>query len=216
MTGTLIILPALALLYGLLHFEKREKPWGIVLLKASLSSLFVLVVLTQPHPIPRYYYFLLTGLVFCWAGDIFLSLTLPGMFLAGLVSFLLGHILYNLGFFYLSGINQWTWAGSFIVLVSSVTAYVWLRPHLGSMKTPVLLYIAVISVMISGASSVMGDINLEKPFRIMTLTGAVAFYLSDIFVARDRFIRAEFLNRLTGLPMYYAGQFLIAFSVGQL
>jgi uncharacterized membrane protein YhhN len=48
----------------------------------------------------------------------------------------------------------------------------------------------------------------------MAFTGAVAFYFSDVFVARDRFMKKEFLNRLVGLPMYYAGQFLIAFSVG--
>jgi uncharacterized membrane protein YhhN len=48
----------------------------------------------------------------------------------------------------------------------------------------------------------------------MAFTGAVAFYFSDVFVARDRFMKKEFLNRLVGLPMYYAGQFLIAFSLG--
>jgi uncharacterized membrane protein YhhN len=43
--------------------------------------------------------------------------------------------------------------------------------------------------------------------------GAVLFYASDIFVARNRFIESEFLNRLVGLPFYYIGQFLLAFSV---
>ena len=46
--------------------------------------------------------------------------------------------------------------------------------------------------------------------------GAVSFYLSDVFVARDRFLKSEFVNRLIGLPMYYCGQFLLAFSVGLL
>jgi hypothetical protein len=34
-------------------------------------------------------------------------------------------------------------------------------------------------------------------------------------VARNKFIRNEFLNRLVGLPLYYLGQFLLAFSIGQ-
>jgi hypothetical protein len=50
----------------------------------------------------------------------------------------------------------------------------------------------------------------------MAFLGAVSFYFSDVFVARDRFLKKEFLNRLTGLPMYYAGQFFLAFSVGLL
>ena len=50
--------------------------------------------------------------------------------------------------------------------------------------------------------------------RIMVFSGAVAFYFSDVFVARDRFMKEEFVNRLVGLPTYYVGQFLIAFSLG--
>lgn len=50
----------------------------------------------------------------------------------------------------------------------------------------------------------------------MVFGGALLFYLSDIFVARDRFLKTSFLNRLVGLPIYYAGQFLLAFSVGLL
>ncbi|HDP24776.1 MAG TPA: lysoplasmalogenase, partial [Deltaproteobacteria bacterium] len=43
-----------------------------------------------------------------------------------------------------------------------------------------------------------------------------SFYISDIFVARNRFVKQEFINRALGLPLYYLGQFLIAFSLGQL
>jgi hypothetical protein len=50
----------------------------------------------------------------------------------------------------------------------------------------------------------------------MVFVGALSFYFSDVFVARDRFIEQQFLNRLLGLPLYFAGQFLLAFSVGLL
>ena len=49
---------------------------------------------------------------------------------------------------------------------------------------------------------------------VKILAGAIAFYLSDLFVARDRFLKNDFINRLVGLPLYYLGQFLLAFSVG--
>jgi len=39
------------------------------------------------------------------------------------------------------------------------------------------------------------------------------FYVSDIFVARQRFVARQHINRLVGLPLYYAGQFMIAFSI---
>jgi hypothetical protein len=51
---------------------------------------------------------------------------------------------------------------------------------------------------------------------MLVFSGALAFYVSDIFVARQRFLKTEFLNRLIGLPLYYSGQFMLAFSGGLL
>jgi hypothetical protein len=72
----------------------------------------------------------------------------------------------------------------------------------------------VISIMLVGAWSVLGDARMPWSGRIVVFVGAFSFYFSDLFVARDRFLKKEFLNRLVGLPMYYTGQFLLAFSVG--
>jgi uncharacterized membrane protein YhhN len=84
------------------------------------------------------------------------------------------------------------------------------------MNIPVLLYVIIISIMVSGAWTVLGDPDLNRSGRNMVFVGALSFYFSDVFVARDRFIGHQFLNRLIGLPLYYAGQFLLAFSVGLL
>ena len=84
------------------------------------------------------------------------------------------------------------------------------------MKGPVIGYMVVITVMVCAASSVLGVADFNLSGRVMAFSGAVAFYFSDVFVARDRFVKEGFVNRLVGLPMYYAGQFLIAFSLGYL
>jgi uncharacterized membrane protein YhhN len=214
MVNSLIIVGAAILLGGLLWCEKRESRKGLVPVKSALSFLFILALIVQPHPIPTFYRLLLVGLVLCLGGDIFLALPQRRMFLYGLVCFLLGHLFYILGFFCAARTNQWTWIGLLTVLVISLWVYVWLTPHLGAMKGPVLLYVIVITVMACGAWSVLGSSHLALPGRIMVFVGALSFYLSDILVARDRFVKVEFLNRLIGLPMYYTGQFLLAFSVG--
>jgi uncharacterized membrane protein YhhN len=212
---TIIIIAAL-LLIGLLYFENKENRKGLLPTKTALSLLFIVAVLVQPHLILRYYHLLLAALIFCLIGDVCLALPQQKMFLLGLVAFLVGHIFYVLAFFSVTQTNGWTWVGSLGVLLVSGTVYWWLRPHLGEMKIPVVIYIMVISVMISGACSVLGDTDLARSGRIMAFLGAVSFYFSDVFVARDRFLKKEFLNRLIGLPMYYAGQFLLAFTVGLL
>ena len=214
--NVLILFLAALFMPGLLYYENKERPAGILPIKITLSLLFIITALIQSHPIPRYFHLILIGLIFCLGGDIFLALPRKRMFTLGLASFLLGHVFYILGFFRVAELNLWTWTGGLIIVFISGRIFFWLRPHLGSMKTPVLLYVLVITLMVIGALSVMGDEGLRLSGRITVISGVVAFYLSDIFVARNRFIRAAFLNRLIGLPLYYLGQFLLAFSVGLL
>lgn len=216
MPNILIIALAIILMAGLLNFGKKDNRRGLVPTKTTLSLLFILAVVIQPHPFPSFYHFLLVGLIFCLGGDVFLALPQKRMFLLGLISFLIGHLLYVIAFFSAAEIGQWTWIGTLVAMVISGWVYLWLRPHLGAMNGPVLLYIIVITAMLSGAWSILGDSSLTLTGRVMVFGGAVLFYFSDIFVARDRFLKNSFLNRLVGLPMYYAGQFLLAFSVGVL
>ncbi|MDX2499636.1 MAG: lysoplasmalogenase [Deltaproteobacteria bacterium] len=213
MLNVLIIVPAIILLGGLLYFEMTGNSTGKLPTKTALSSLFIIAALAQAHPVPTYYHILILGLIFCLGGDVFLALPQEKMFLFGLVSFLLGHVCYVLGFFYVANLNLWTWGGGAAGLAVSGLVFFWLRPHLGSMLVPVVAYIVIITGMVIGAFTVFGDAGLHSAGRNIVLFGAVSFYLSDLFVARDRFLKTEFTNRLLGLPLYYAGQFLLAFSV---
>ena len=214
MLNELIILLAIILMALLLYFEKKDNQNGKLPAKTILSCLFICTALVQAHPIPGYYYILLLGLIFCLGGDVFLALPQDRMFLMGLVSFLLGHVFYVTCFFYVADVSQWTWIGCPAALAVSALVFYRLRPHLGDMLIPVMAYIVVITVMVVGAWTVLGDAGLNYSGRLLVFVGAVSFYLSDLFVARDRFLKSEFANRLIGLPMYYFGQFLLALSVG--
>jgi uncharacterized membrane protein YhhN len=212
MLNMVLIFLATALLAVLLRYEHSEDRRGVLTTKTVLSLLFVLAAIVQPHPNPGYFHRLLPGLVFCLGGDVCLALRSKRIFLIGLVLFLFGHIFYILTFLYLTPIDSWTWMGSPVLLAVSGLLYLRFRPHLGTMKTPVLLYLIVITIMVLGAWTVLGDSRLTRFGRIMVFAGALSFYCSDVFVARDRFWKREFFNRLIGLPLYYAGQFLLAFS----
>jgi uncharacterized membrane protein YhhN len=214
MMNILIIILGILLLFGLLYYEKKNDRKPLLIVKSILSLLFVTTTLLQPHSVPIYFYTLFIGLIFCLIGDVCLALPQEKAFMGGLVVFLIGHIFYIFSFSSLSQIHQWISAGLFIIFGLSALIFLWLRPHLKSMLIPVLLYIVVITVMLSGAWAVF----LKSPFhvfgRTLLLAGSLCFYVSDIFVARDKFIKEEYRNRLFGLPLYYTGQFLLAFSVG--
>ena len=214
MVNTLIIFLAVTLLGGLLYFEKNVNQKGKLATKTILSCLFVFTAVVQSHPIPEYFCILLIGLIFCLGGDVFLALPGEKMFLFGLISFLLGHVFYAGCFFYVANLSLWSLAGAGVGLVAGGSVFCWLRPYLGSMHLAVVAYIVVITIMLVGAWTVFGDAGVEIVGRLLVFSGAVSFYVSDVFVARDRFLKMEFQNRLFGLPLYYFGQFLLAFSVG--
>ncbi len=214
MINATIIFLAIVLLFLLLHFELSARKTPRLYSKTLLSLFFILAALVQPKPAPIYFALILSGLLFSLGGDVFLALREERMFLYGIISFLVGHLFYILAFFYLAVPGVWTITATMATAVISGAVYLWFRNSLGKMKIPVIAYILVISLMMIGAWSLLGTTGIATPGRSAAFAGAFCFYLSDIFVARDRFVQPSFVNKLLGLPLYYLGQFLLAFSIG--
>ncbi len=206
-----ILVPAGFLLAGLLWFESRGGRTGVLAFKTPLSLLFVLTASMHGFSLPVYQGFLLAGLGLCLFGDVLLALPGGRSFLAGLVCFLLGHVCYVPAFVLTAGLGLRNLAAGLPLAAAGWIVWRWLRPHLNGMRMPVAAYIVVISGMVCGAFGFLGS---EAPGggAALVVGGALCFYLSDLFVARDRFVRKGFDNRLLGLPLYYAGQYMLAFS----
>jgi uncharacterized membrane protein YhhN len=144
---------------------------------------------------------ILAGLLLSLAGDALLLSDRRAAFLAGLSAFLLAHLAYAAAF---AGVARPSpWAGLLVVLATAA-ALRWLWPSLGGMRVPVVAYCCAIAAMLWLALGVD---------RAEVRAGALLFYLSDLAVARDRFVRPGLANRLAGLPLYYAGQVLLALAV---
>ena len=77
------------------------------------------------------------------------------------------------------------------------------------MQSPVLAYVAVISLMVVASTGAVGD--GATPW---ILAGAIGFFASDLAVARNQFVTESVANRAWGLPLYYASQFVLAWTVG--
>ena len=209
-----ILVAAVFLLPGLLISEKRDSTMGRLLTKPFLSALFVATALTGSQADPGYFRWILAGLLLSMAGDLFLIFfSSRKLFLAGLVSFLGAHILYTVAFFTLAGPGGTNGIAFALFLVISGGVFAWFRPQLGKMVVPVVTYIVVITAMVIGASSLAATESARFPGRALAFAGALLFYLSDVFVARQRFVTQNFFNRAVGLPLYFAGQFMIAYSI---
>lgn len=158
------------------------------------------------------------GLVLGAIGDVLLMFEAERAFLGGLVAFLFGHLAYVVAFARTIPPARWV-EGTMIAVVAAtlVAAAIvlrWLWPRLGSMRIPVIGYVAVITSMVVGGIAVsVHATGADTTPQLLATTGAIAFYASDLAVARDKFVVKEARNRAIGLPLYYGAQLLIAWSV---
>jgi len=153
------------------------------------------------------------GLLFSLGGDIALMFTSERSFLAGLVLFLIAHILYSIGFTWFNGI---LWQDFIFVLpvlvIGSAAIYAFLYPGLGKMKIPVSLYVLVITFMVWRAVSTLFGTTFSPLQAILITDGAILFYLSDVILAFGEFKPPFYCARTLNLLTYYAAQLLIALS----
>lgn len=154
---------------------------------------------------------LLLALVLSLVGDLFLLSKDARMFVYGLGAFLLAHVAY-LATFLLLGVGVVATIGAAVSLSGVISAiWRWLGPHVGTMRTPVLAYVAAIGAMV--AASVGVAAHHPAGTGPWVALAAIVFLISDLCVARDRFVEPGFPNQLLGLPLYYGAQLLFAWSL---
>jgi uncharacterized membrane protein YhhN len=221
MLGIVATLVCLGALAGLVRAEIRRDRPGRFLWKPIASLGFVAVPLVTGAlggdgvEVARWVF---AGLVLGAIGDVLLMFDAERAFLGGLVAFLLGHLAYVIAFARIIPPARWAEGAMLAVVAATLVAAAvvlrWLWPRLGAMRIPVIGYVAVITAMVVGgiAVSVHGT-AVEPRAALLSTAGAIAFYASDLAVARDKFVAKDVWNRAIGLPLYYGAQLLIAWSV---
>jgi uncharacterized membrane protein YhhN len=192
---------------GLLVAEYRRSRAGLWLAKPIASLAFIWAGLAAGVLDSGYGQLVLLGLVLCLVGDVLLiPLERPAMFRAGVFAFLAGHVAYSAAFLTRPLDPLGLVAGTVLLAVVVGAVLRWVGPTLpAGMVWPVRVYMVVIGVMSALACGVTAA---GGPWAVAV--GALAFTASDVSVARDRFVRHEFVNRAWGLPLYYAAQLAIA------
>lgn len=189
--------------YSLLHVISK------VLI--TLSLMVILVLKTKLKG--RFHKRIFTGLIFAMMGDIFLLFdTNTSYFMAGLTSFLIGHLCY-ISAFYLDfrSAPELDKRGARIAIITGVVlsyaSYFWLRPTLGPLRLPVLVYIFVITLMMMMAAFRNKRVN-SLSFNLI-LTGAFCFMASDALLAGSRFGHAFPSVDTLVMLSYMIAQYLI-------
>ncbi len=151
---------------------------------------------------------ILIGLILSLLGDTLLALkNQPQGFLLGLGAFLLAHVFYALAFAF-AGINTSQFPLVLpVVMVVAILAALWLRTHLKG------IFIVAVPVYLLAIASMLLLAWTQESAWTGVPAAATLFALSDLFVARNRLIQNDQINRVMGLPIYYIAQLLLAYSV---
>ena len=86
----------------------------------------------------------------------------------------------------------------------------------GHMRTPILVYSIVISLMILSAMLKLTDVKWEAGAALLVSLGAILFYISDIILAWNKFVSPLQHGRIYNIAAYHLGQIaLIAGVIAQ-
>ena len=218
---------------ALILVDERTPPGAVrnvrwVSVWKPLSTLLVILVaglsLTHPGAYDLLYSALvLAGLTLSLAGDVLLIFPSHKAFLFGLIAFLCAHLVYIAAFVHLriagmlgqpqSNLAAEVIAAAVLALIAGAI-YLYLKPKLGTMRAPVIVYMLVISVMVHRALAVAFAYPGRATLVGLIVAGALLFYVSDAILAIDRFRMNGAMphGHLWNLSGYYAGQLLIALS----
>lgn len=195
----------------------REWRRGVYVFKPLTTLLIIALAWHQTAWVTMHKPLVLAGLVFSLAGDVFLMLP-RDRFVAGLVSFLIAHLLYIAAFVsgvwaadaHPGGFRLTGWVLAPFVVYAAVLLRI-LLPHVPrALKLPVTVYAAALLVMAWQAAE-RGATGL--PGGALAAAGGVLFVASDSALALNRFARRFPGADALVLATYFAAQTLIALSI---
>lgn len=181
-----------------------------VALKTSCCVLLAVFVhlSMQLSPIKK---LLIAALLLSALGDLFLAIRSTDYFIQGLGSFLIAHLLYISIFVKLRAASP---AGSMkssligLIFIISILMIVLLWPYLGALKPPVVIYIAVISLM--AIAAIRSRLNAT-----LVVSGAFLFLVSDATIAVNKFLEPfSFANAFIWIT-YFTAQIVLTFAISQ-
>jgi len=197
-----------------LRAEYLGPQYQVYLFKPLTMVFIILIAMQARKPVSaRYKYAIIVGLLFSLAGDIFLMLP-TDLFIAGLVSFLIAHLIYIVAFrvdvrLRFSGRSLGSLAP---FVIYGVIMFVVLAPYVGGMLVPVLVYMVAILVMAWQAEERWSQTRQRGA--LLAFIGAALFVISDSALAVNRFRGQYYAATALVLGTYFAAQWLIALSVG--
>ena len=185
--------------------------------KPLLTIILIIYCMVQADGKNAILFLLLSALFFSCSGDVFLLFENKNhnWFASGLSSFLIAHIFYITLFIQIKKINKphkkLNFPFSVIVSVYTICLFLLLKPALGDLKIPVLIYAAALLVMLI-ASLHAFNLSTQKTGRLC-VAGALLFLISDSLLAVNKFYAPIAQADFWIMSTYALAQLFIALGI---
>ncbi|MFZ2538520.1 MAG: lysoplasmalogenase family protein [Oscillospiraceae bacterium] len=161
-----------------------------------------------------FYFTVLPAFILCLCGDVLLGLEdesgTSKLFLGGLCSFLLGHIVFVWAF---SKKVPFSLYDLILPILAVILTLFLVRMNVGKIRNAVLVYSFFVAMLFAkGISLVL--INGASLSNVLLCVGSFLFLVSDVIILFLRFYeKKHHLVRFFNLLTYYCGMFLIGLSL---
>ena len=160
---------------------------------------------------------ILCAIIFGYLGDLFLII--ENLFLLGVVSFLVGHLLYIITFLVETGLKNYRKNLFVFLLVCIIYAYIesevlrYFRPALlkAGLWGPLFIYTSILAIL--NVSSAIYAYCYANIYSILTYIGSLVFFISDCILAKQLFSEYNRYYQILIMSTYILGQSLISLGM---
>lgn len=196
-----------------ISYSNMASPLTALILKMLIIPVLMLIFIINIRPAGnRLHKMIILALFFSWCGDMLLGVPKEStdLFVPGLVSFLLAHVMYLSVFFTTPGENIIVRKRIYLLIPVAIYGLLLLYilfNRLGDMKLPVIIYTLVILTMVSSAINLYGKVN--RTSWLFVLAGAILFLLSDSGIAINKFLKPFPGAQVIIMATYVLAQYLL-------
>ena len=187
--------------------------------KATKCLLMPFLALTYYLGCPKEKFskFILFAILFGYLGDILLLI--ESLFLLGVASFLVGHLLYIVTFLFETGLKNYRKNLLVFLIICLIYFYIetevlrYFRPALlkFGLWGPLFAYTSILSAL--NISSAIYAYCYRNIYSILAYIGSIIFYISDCILAKQLFFGYNKYHQITIMFTYILGQSLISLGM---
>lgn len=184
------------------RWRRVTKPWLMLVL------LLTYIIVAPPASL-----WIVFALVFALAGDTILLGTNPRAFFWGGLAFLIGHVMYALGFLTsldVARVPWWAPLAGLVYLAAAIAVYRPVAANLGRIKPATIAYLVALNVMSLAAWLVWSSTGGAEA--AVALAGSLVFVVSDVMLIWDRYRRPIARGTFWIMATYLVAQGLIVAS----